>query len=1033
MTRVSSLRSGLLVVALFGSTLCGGLSAGPLWAQDPPPERGVNSKDPGKKKRREGRDGIRMDAPPAAAPKPKAGSDDARPKKSEPQLLVAALAKWPSVDAKRAAVRLAAQPSVSFGLCKEAMLRPKQDWRMIAGLAAAFGHMRKLEALELLEAKLQDRTMFLHSHELLDAILRIDPVGGRTRLLGSLLHPASAVVVEAGKRLEDRVTEADLPTLRDIYEAGGATSRAAAVNLMARADAVAARADLVRALRDKTPEVCISAATALGRDDSPESLALLQKAARAPIDRQLAYAYLAIGMRAERTTENLLRKGDLLVLTGSRGLKSQNPLNRSVAAIVLADAGYLHEMKGLDKVYDESLVPVLLDAWVGQGFWNDMSVIQPLALRRLARLTGQTELRRPREWVSWWTENREEFSARRVLVKIEPEQVSSLIVTLRGKSAPGAEITVLAVDADLLPPPLTGEMVLLLPARDAARLMTMVNESGLLASKNGLSVDLDGIGPLGINVVAGKRQRYIALRPEFLPEPIQALIDHVAALRSRFVWQRYRPLGSSVDLATFVRTMAPRFEEGSDPTEQRALLAALMARSVVGVNEGRDISALGDLLADADLPPLLASEDVNRLLGLLGKQPTINALGEAIIRVLAASKNESAAPLLLDFLQTRPSRSTHALLTLVLAQANDGVRFEATKSEESNIRIAALAALRLDNDQGANISLARAALNDATPTVRAEAVRALGRLRAEDAREELEMLASKSGELRVAAIEALGFLGGKQSLSALMSAYASNNAAVRLAAVKAMAESREPEGLSAVVFAMSGDPSSLVREVATRSIRAIGSDQAAQALRKLAIDPGQPEQPRATALKSFAQLRGEKAASDLKRLLFDPSELVADQAALSMAEWRSADPVPRLIEMLENGRSVSRAREALESVSLEAFEQQDPKLLGALYSGWFEVAKDVGPRGWFVDALLRRGATSELLPRYAKGEVDREMVPILLETLKSDEWYLRRAADLALRSALGRSVGIQEPWTPPGERTRMKRAWSAIWGEILGR
>ena len=34
---------------------------------------------------------------------------------------------------------------------------------------------------------------------------------------------------------------------------------------------------------------------------------------------------------------------------------------------------------------------------------------------------------------------------------------------------------------------------------------------------------------------------------------------------------------------------------------------------------------------------------------------------------------------------------------------------------------------------------------------------------------------------------------------------------------------------------------------------------------------------------------------------------------------------------------------------------------------------------------------------------------------------------------LGRQVGDQNPWTTPGERGRMARAWSRIWGEILGR
>jgi hypothetical protein len=73
------------------------------------------------------------------------------------------------------------------------------------------------------------------------------------------------------------------------------------------------------------------------------------------------------------------------------------------------------------------------------------------------------------------------------------------------------------------------------------------------------------------------------------------------------------------------------------------------------------------------------------------------------------------------------------------------------------------------------------------------------------------------------------------------------------------------------------------------------------------------------------------------------------------------------------------------------------------------------------------------LPRYARGETGREIVPLLLDALDSEEWFLRRAADLALRDVLNRKVGDQDWWTPPGEQARMKREWNTIWGEILGR
>jgi len=57
-------------------------------------------------------------------------------------------------------------------------------------------------------------------------------------------------------------------------------------------------------------------------------------------------------------------------------------------------------------------------------------------------------------------------------------------------------------------------------------------------------------------------------------------------------------------------------------------------------------------------------------------------------------------------------------------------------------------------------------------------VRALGRLRVESARPLLDRLAETPSELRPAAVEALGSLGGRESLPTIMTAYASNDVAL---------------------------------------------------------------------------------------------------------------------------------------------------------------------------------------------------------------------------------------------------------------
>jgi HEAT repeat protein len=265
-----------------------------------------------------------------------------------------------------------------------------------------------------------------------------------------------------------------------------------------------------------------------------------------------------------------------------------------------------------------------------------------------------------------------------------------------------------------------------------------------------------------------------------------------------------------------------------------------------------------------------------------------------------------------------------------------------------------------------------------------------------------------------------------------MTAYASDDEALRVAAIKAFGASKAPEGLSAVVFAMSGDPSNLVREIAGRVILDMGSDRPATELRKMAVDPAQPPGARARALSGFAYLRGKAAGDDLAKLLADPTTQVADEAALGLARWRDPAAVPHLITMLEKERSVQHARQSLESISLETFAQRDPKMLADLYSGWWELSKERGPKRWLLDALTLSGQEDPALRAWADGDPSRQVVPTLVAALRHDKWCVRRAADLALRDLLGKKVGDVDPWTTAGETARIADAWAKVWAEATG-
>jgi HEAT repeat protein len=1024
----------VLVAALVASSSASAL------AQDqpkqPPADPGIPAgkppKDAGKGTRiKMGGDG---DTPPAEQPKDgEKPSAPKAPEKTEPEMWMETLAQWPSAEAKQASIRLANEPTVSYPLLEKKMYEPNQDWRVICGVAATLGKIRDMRAIDVVRGKLDDRRLYQHSSDLLEALVRIDPVGAKARLIGLLTHPASAVVTEVEKLLEPRVAATDVDALRDVFDAGGPAARAASLRLMTKADRVASRAEVVKALRDPDPDVAYAAAATLAGDDSPEAAQLTLKSTVTPVDRQFAYATISLALRAERGGPRIVDDATMRTLLSGRGMKSLDQLCRASAALLVADEGYFHEAPLLDEALDKMVVPVLIDAWYSHDFWPDLKVVQPLVLRRLRRLTGRLDLQTAQDWATWWQQEGTRFEARRVLLDVPPESAAAMILVVDGMGAPGGETTVLTAQADALVGRGPDELALLISVDDAKNLAKAVDESGVLRTIEGSTAIRELSTFVGFTVRSGKRERRTNSRADSGDPGVDKLLAAVVELRARYSWQRYRTADDALDAPAFVAATSKFFAPERSPEERASSLAELIVKSV---DDRRDAAWNVRALRELEAMPLLATalgpKETDRLLAVLGRRTSLDDVAQAIIRTLAKAKRQEATPLVLDFLVAHSTSDARALLVLTLQNATKEQFVAALGDERSDVRLAAFAAAQRDTADDAVVTRLLKAVDDKDRGVGGEAVRTLGRLRIEQARPLIERLAETNGELRVAAVEALGMLGGSASQATIMTAYASDDEALRVAAIKAFAASKAPEGLSAVVFAMNGDPSNLVREVASRAILEMGSERPATELRKLAIDPAQPAVSRARAVAGYASLRGPAAGEDLAKLLSDPTDAVADEAAIGLARWRDPAAVPHLISMLEKGRSVQHARQGLESISLESFAQRDPKMLADLYAGWWELSKDRGPRRWLLDALTLSGAEDPVLRAWADGQNGRQVVPSLIAALRNDKWSVRRAANLALRDILGKKVGDEDPWTTPGDVARIADGWAKIWAEASG-
>ncbi len=225
-----------------------------------------------------------------------------------------------------------------------------------------------------------------------------------------------------------------------------------------------------------------------------------------------------------------------------------------------------------------------------------------------------------------------------------------------------------------------------------------------------------------------------------------------------------------------------------------------------------------------------------------------------------------------------------------------------------------------------------------------------------------------------------------------------------------------------------------MREEADRAVKETGGDRAREALRTLALDRRQPADTRVRAVEGLGVLGADASRTDLRTLLADADAEVADAAAFVLAWVRDGEAAPRLLDALKAGRSPARTLRGLELLSLEGFraEGRAAEEVAALYTGWFEMSKARGPKGWLAEALTTRGFADETIKEFESGASPRTAGPALLKALKEKNWALRRAANLELQRIAGASYGEIDPWTPEERAAALAEAWTNWWAGEKG-
>ncbi len=967
----------------------------------------------------------------------------AAPPKSDLQRLLEALAGWPSPVARTAADGLVARWAEAKPALLAAVNARPVDGHLLAGAASAFQRAGDPEGLPAILAAVRDPRGFRAAPEVIEAVAALDPVGLRDRLLPLLGLPSTLVVDRAARALRPALGPPDAPRLLELVASKNPATRRAALGLASEVDFAGSREALLQSLGDPSPEVSRAASVILGTRADASLLSGLNAEVRGTDPRRSAYAVLALCLASERTGTPAMDDASTAAILGSRGLRSADPLVRTAAAMALADLGYLRPDPVIDPLLETEVVPALLEVVAGTRFFTDLVSLRPFVVSRLRRLCAGTEqLQTAPDWVQWWESRSGSFVARRALTALPATLRGVLRVRVAGTAPGGAGPALYAASPDDAPPAggAGGRFVALSP-EEADRVAKAVGESGLLAMAE-TSTFGEEDPPLEVTVEAGNRARIVRVPPGAQATAgIEGLLRTLGEVRAANRWQSFWDRRVSPTFPGFVAAERGFWAPGTASDADRAArMVRLAAGALPELPEEDRVAALEELRRSPALKGGLRPEDGSVLASLAAVGERLTASGEAALRVLAAAgRVEGLSPLRarLEAAESGGERQTlEGILEETFAAAPPGLVLDAAvQGEGLAVRCAAVRSLGVRAGDEAAAKTVRAATSSEEPALRGAAYRALGRLRGADALPALQFAVENETDLgaKAGALEGLGLLGGPAVVPILGRGVQSPDPRLRAAAVRGLAATLEPEALPWILSVLSTDADTGVREEADRAVRATGGDRAREALRSLAVDRRRSADLRLRAVEGLGVLGAEASRADLLALLADPEPEVADAAAFALAWVRDGEAAPRLLEALRAGRSPARTLRCLELLSLESFRQvKDREEAAALYTGWFEMAKARGPRGWLAEALTTRGFADASVKEFESGSNPRAAVPALLRCFEERSWPLRRAANLELRRISGADLGEVDPWTPEERILALAAAWGEWWDRERG-
>ena len=775
-------------------------------------------------------------------------------------------------------------------------------------IAGARGEDRGLVA-----RRIEGRTPGTVGGVLVRELAEADPVlASPAWLAGLVAHRQNVVRAAAHRLLADEPRPEWIPLLAAALESRSADARFRAVDLVASTGSAQAIPVLMEHLDDARSKVAARVVDFLARhpDPSIEPMLLERAFGERWILRPAAFALLALVEREDARLLPILGPGHSEALL--KGANSQDPFVASTCALALAGIGFRSDDPLSTSWLDSTVPGLLMDVLAGRAYFEEREALTAPVVRRLQLISSQSLGPTARLWADWWAENARDFRATRAVLRAQPSDAPELRVELFDRTRGERFVLLGPAWLERGRPDGGGEPFYLAP-QEALDLLESLRaadlfEADLLPGVRGGASER----ARGLEVVIGRQVKGFTFSPGTEPPWFGPLYATGDSLRERARWQRFaHPIDHGTRQA-LVLAQGSRFAEAADPAERARLLADLVLAWMRPLDYDERELGIAEL-ERPEVQAVLTLTDVASLTDCVRDEPFFGPRCRRLVALVerasgiaagleAASLQAELREELIDLLHDRYGVDAVEALARLLRTGGAAREREAAAGARPLLRaVAATALARRAAEE--DMTLLEALLDDEEELVEIAALDAVGGARLVALRDEVLVRAAlDSPPVRNAALRAVGRLGGDEAREVLLTSLTDSSGLYRVASAEGLVELEDPSVAEIFLSMLRSDREPMLVDAARRGLLRLG-ESAHDTLRAALTSPS-PGARRAAALVLARQLQPEAFPPLLRAWEASPENLslrdelviltcreLADEAQPVTAWWRWWDSV----------------------------------------------------------------------------------------------------------------------------------------------